>query len=146
MYRISLLSYSKIGGLNMWHTKTSEDVIKELSSHSEKGLSSSDVSSLLNKYGKNSINKSSEKSILKMIFEQINNILVYILIIAAILSFFLGEPNEAIIILLVIVLNASIGIIQESKAEKSLEALKSLSSPKPIVIRDSETIEINSED
>ncbi len=130
----------------MWHTKTSEDVIKELSSHSEKGLSSSDASSLLNKYGKNSINKSSKKSIFKMIFEQINNILVYILIIAAILSFFLGEPKEAIIILLVIVLNASIGIIQESKAEKSLEALKSLSSPKAIVIRDGETIEINSED
>ena len=59
-----------------------------------------------------------------MIFEQLNNILIYILIIAAILSFFLGEPKEALIIFLVIILNASIGIFQESKAEKSLEALK----------------------
>lgn len=130
----------------MWHTKKIDDVIKELNSNASTGLSTSQASELISKNGKNSLNKTSKKSILKMIFEQLNNILIYILIIAAILSFFLGEPKEALIIFLVIILNASIGIFQESKAEKSLEALKNLSSPKALVKRDNEIIEINSED
>lgn len=130
----------------MWHTKKIDDVIKELNSNTSTGLSTSQASELISKNGKNSLNKTAKKSILKMIFEQLNNILIYILIIAAILSFFLGEPKEAIIIFLVIILNASIGIFQESKAEKSLEALKNLSSPKALVKRDNEIIEINSED
>ena len=129
----------------MWHTKKIDDVIKELNSNASTGLSTSQASELISKNGKNSLNKTSKKSILKMIFEQLNNILIYILIIAAILSFFLGEPKEALIIFLVIILNASIGIFQESKAEKSLEALKNLSSPKALVKRDNEIIEINSE-
>ena len=130
----------------MWHTKKIDDVIKELNSNASTGLSTFQASELISKNGKNSLNKTSKKSILKMIFEQLNNILIYILIIAAILSFFLGEPKEALIIFLVIILNASIGIFQESKAEKSLEALKNLSSPKALVKRDNEIIEINSED
>lgn len=130
----------------MWHTKKIDDAIKELNSNASTGLSTSQASELISKNGKNSLNKTSKKSILKMIFEQLNNILIYILIIAAILSFFLGEPKEALIIFLVIILNASIGIFQESKAEKSLEALKNLSSPKALVKRDNEIIEINSED
>ena len=130
----------------MWHTKKIDDVIKELNSNASTGLSTSQASELISKNGKNSLNKTAKKSILKMIFEQLNNILIYILIIAAILSFFLGEPKEALIIFLVIILNASIGIFQESKAEKSLEALKNLSSPKALVKRDNEIIEINSED
>ena len=130
----------------MWHTKKIDDAIKELNSNASTGLSTSQASELISKNGKNSLNKTAKKSILKMIFEQLNNILIYILIIAAILSFFLGEPKEALIIFLVIILNASIGIFQESKAEKSLEALKNLSSPKALVKRDNEIIEINSED
>ena len=130
----------------MWHTKKIDDAIKELNSNASTGLSTSQASELISKNGKNSLNKTSKKSILKMIFEQLNNILIYILIIAAILSFFLGEPKEALIIFLVIILNASIGIFQESKAEKSLEALKNLSSPKALVKHDNEIIEINSED
>ena len=120
----------------MWHTKKIDDAIKELNSNDSTGLPTSQASELISKNGKNSLNKTSKKSILKMIFEQLNNILIYILIIAAILSFFLGEPKEALIIFLVIILNASIGIFQESKAEKSLEALKNLSSPKALVKRD----------
>lgn len=130
----------------MWHTKPIDEILKNLNSDISKGLSNSHAYELLIKNGKNSINKSQKKSIFKMIFEQLNNVLIYILIIAGIISFFLGESEESIIIFLVIILNASIGIIQESKAEKSLEALKNLSSPKAIVKRDGKIIEINSED
>lgn len=130
----------------MWHTKSIDDVSKDLNTNISKGLTSEESSKLLQKNGKNILSQSSKRSFLKLLFDQINNILIYILILAAIISLFLGESEEAIIIFLVIILNASIGIIQESKAEKSLEALKSLSSPKALVKRDGEVHEINSED
>lgn len=130
----------------MWHTKKINDVIQNLNSNSSTGLSSNQVSDLLSTNGKNSITKKSGKNIFKMIFDQLNNILIYILIIAGLLSYFLGDPKESIIIFLVIILNTSIGILQESKAEKSLDALKNLSSPKATVKRHNKIIEINSED
>lgn len=130
----------------MWHTKKINDVIQNLNSNSSNGLSSNQVSDLLSKNGKNSITKKSGKNIFKMIFDQLNNILIYILIIAGLLSYFLGDPKESIIIFLVIILNTSIGIFQESKAEKSLDALKNLSSPRATVKRNNKIIEINSED
>lgn len=130
----------------MWHTKKINDVIQNLNSNSSTGLSNNKVSDLISTNGKNSITKKSRKNIFKMIFDQINNILIYILIIAGLLSYFLGDPKESIIIFLVIILNTSIGIFQESKAEKSLEALKNLSSPKATVKRNNKIIEINSED
>lgn len=129
----------------MWHTKKINDVLKKLNSNFSNGLSNNHASNLLSINGKNSITKKSKKNIFKMIFDQINNILIYILIFAGLLSFFLGDPKEAIIIFLVIILNTSIGIIQESKAEKSLDALKNLSSPKATVKRNNKIIEINSE-
>lgn len=130
----------------MWHTKKINDVIQNLNSNSSTGLSNNQVSNLISINGKNSITKKSGKNIFKMIFDQLNNILIYILIIAGLLSYFLGDPKESIIIFLVIILNTSIGILQESKAEKSLDALKNLSSPKATVKRNNKIIEINSED
>lgn len=130
----------------MWHTKSVDAIAKELNTDVSRGLTQDHVSQLLQKNGKNMLSQSKKKSFLKLLFDQINNILIYILILAAIISIFLGESEEAIIIFLVIILNASIGLIQESKAEKSLEALKSLSSPKALVKRDGKVIEINSED
>lgn len=130
----------------MWHSKSIEDISKTLNTNIKTGLSNSYASKLLDENGKNELNEGSNKSLIKLIFDQINNILIYILILAAIISFFLGEPEESIIIFIVIILNATIGIIQENKAERSLEALKNLSSPRAIVKRDNKIIEINSKD
>lgn len=130
----------------MWHSKSIEDISKTLNTNIKTGLSNSYASKLLDENGKNELNEGSKKSLIKLIFDQINNILIYILILAAIISFFLGEPEESIIIFIVIILNATIGIIQENKAERSLEALKNLSSPRAIVKRDNKIIEINSKD
>ena len=85
-------------------------------------------------------------TLLQMFLEQFQDPMVIILIIGAIVSIFLKEYMDACIILVVIVLNAIIGVIQEFKAEKAIDALEKLSEPKAYVLRDGYLKEINSED
>ncbi|MDY6226889.1 MAG: calcium-translocating P-type ATPase, PMCA-type [Clostridium sp.] len=130
----------------MWFNKNSKEVINELSTDLINGLSSSEAKLRLTKYGLNKIQGKKKKSIFQLFLAQINDIMIYILLIAAIISFVVGEVSDSIIILIVIFINAIIGVIQESKAEKALEALKSMSTPKAIVKRDGNIIEIPSEE
>lgn len=130
----------------MWFNKESEEIIQELSSNLINGLSSSEAKSRLEKNGLNKLQGKKKKSLLQLFFSQINDVMIYILLIAAIISAIVGEISDAIIILIVIFVNAIIGVIQESKAEKALEALKSMSTPKALVRRDGNVIEIPSEE
>lgn len=130
----------------MWHNKTPNDIIMELKTDVTKGLSSSEAKARLEKYGPNKLQEKKKKSLFQLFFAQINDVMIYILIFAAILSAVVGEVSDALIIALVILINAIIGLVQESKAEKALESLKQLSTPKAIVKRDGELKEINSED
>ena len=130
----------------MWFNKGSEEIIQELSSNLINGLSSSEAKSRLEKNGLNKLQGKKKKSLLQLFFSQINDVMIYILLIAAIISAIVGEISDAIIILIVIFVNAIIGVIQESKAEKALEALKSMSTPKALVRRDGNVIEIPSEE
>lgn len=130
----------------MWFNKNPKEVINELSTDLINGLSSSEAKLRLTKYGLNKIQGKKKKSIFQLFLAQINDIMIYILLIAAIISFVVGEFSDSIIILIVIFINAIIGVIQESKAEKALEALKSMSTPKAIVKRDGNIIEIPSEE
>ncbi|AYE33301.1 calcium-translocating P-type ATPase, PMCA-type [Clostridium septicum] len=130
----------------MWFNKDVEDTVKNLNSNIINGLSSSDAKSRLEKNGPNKLAGKKKKSIIQLFFSQINDVMIYILIIAAIISAFMGEISDAIIILIVILVNAIIGVVQESKAEKALEALKNMSTPKALVKRDGEIIEIPSEE
>lgn len=130
----------------MWFNKNPKEVINELSTDLINGLSSSEAKLRLTKYGLNKIQGKKKKSIFQLFLAQINDIMIYILLIAAIISLVVGEFSDSIIILIVIFINAIIGVIQESKAEKALEALKSMSTPKAIVKRDGNIIEIPSEE
>lgn len=130
----------------MWFNKTSEEVVKELGSDRINGLSSDEVKKIREKYGLNQLLGKKKKSMIRMLFEQINDILIYILLAAAVVSAILGEVNDAIIIFLVIILNSIVGVVQESKAEKALDALKKMSTPKALVKRDGELKEIPSEE
>lgn len=130
----------------MWFNKTADDVVKEINTNIKTGLSSSESKQRLEKYGPNKLVAKKKKTMLQIFFSQLQDVMIYILIGAAIISFFMSDVSEAIIILLVVLLNALIGTIQESKAEKALEALKKLSTPKAVVKRDGELIEIPSED
>ncbi len=130
----------------MWFNKTSQETLEELAVDPSKGLSSNEVEKRREKYGLNKLNSKKQKSLLKMFFEQLNDILIYILLAAAIISGVLGEISDALIIGIVVIINTVIGVVQESKAEKALEALKQLSTPKALVKRNGENIEIPSED
>ncbi|MFL0197543.1 calcium-translocating P-type ATPase, PMCA-type [Clostridium sp. WILCCON 0269] len=129
----------------MWFKKSSQEVIEELNTDSINGLTEREALVRIEKYGQNKLAEKKKKSILMLLFEQINDVLIYILLAAAIVSALLHEISDAIIIGVVIILNAVIGLVQESKAEKALESLKKLSVPKALVKRDGEITEISSE-
>lgn len=130
----------------MWFNKSIEDTLSELNTNAFSGLSEDEVSKRQEKYGKNMLTAAKSKSLLMLFFEQLNDVLIYILLAAAIISGFLGEISDACIIGIVILINAVVGVIQEAKAEKALEALKKLSTPKAIVKRNGKTFEIPSEE
>lgn len=120
-----------------WYAKSSEDVIQSLETSAE-GLSSCEAEERLTYYGTNELQKKQKKTIGKMLLEQVTDVMVLILVGAAILSMFLGEWVEAIVILTIVVLDAVIGVAQECKATNALEALKQMSAPTAHVRRDGE--------
>ncbi|XZH03469.1 calcium-transporting P-type ATPase, PMR1-type [Clostridium perfringens] len=130
----------------MWYKKSKNEILQELDVDEKNGLSSTEALRRLEKYGKNKLETKKKKTLFKQFLSQLKDVMIYILIIAAIISAFLGEISDALIILLVIIINAVIGVIQESKAEKALDALKELSTPKALVKRDCSLKEILSED
>ena len=123
-----------------WFNKTSQEVEQELKTDCQNGLSSNQVQENMKKYGLNELQEKKKDSLLKKFLEQFKDFSIIVLIIAAIVSGVVGVAQgegftDTIIILIVVILNAVIGVAQESKAEKSLEALKKLSSHASKVIR-----------
>jgi len=109
-----------------------------------KGLTSTQAADLLSQYGQNIISEHKKKNIIQKFFEQFNNFLTVLLIIASVISFFLGETVDAVLIIAIVVLNAFFGLYQEAKAEESLTALKEMTKTLVRVIRDGRQIEIDS--
>lgn len=130
----------------MWFNKSTEAVLKEFEVNSTTGLSEQEVIRRREKYGLNELVSKKAKTLLRIFFSQLNNIMIYILIGAALISGFIGEISDAVIIGIVILINAIVGVIQESKAEKALDALKKLSTPKALVKRDGISKEIPSQE
>ncbi|SHK18826.1 Ca2+-transporting ATPase [Hathewaya proteolytica DSM 3090] len=130
----------------MWYSKKSEEIFKDFNVDPNMGLSAEEADKRLQSQGKNKLKGKKAKSIFQLFAEQLNDILIYILLVAAVISGFLGEISDAVIIFIVILINAVVGVIQESKAEKSLEALQKLSTPRAVVKRDGKIIDISSED
>ncbi|MEG0528124.1 MAG: HAD-IC family P-type ATPase, partial [Longicatena sp.] len=130
----------------MPYRKNIQSVVKEYDSDLNTGLSEQEALQRLQKNGKNELTKKKKETVFAMLFEQFQDPMVIILIIGAIISVFLQEIIDAIIIITVIVLNAVIGVIQEYKAEKAIDALEKLSTPKAYVIRDGFLREVDSKD
>ncbi|WP_438494116.1 calcium-translocating P-type ATPase, SERCA-type [Paenibacillus sp. IHBB 3054] len=128
-----------------FHLLEKEEVLKRLETR-EEGLTSEQAAQLLERYGKNMLQEAKPKSLLAKFIEQFKNVMIFILLAAAVLSGILGEWTDTIIILLVVILNAVLGVIQENKAEQALEALKSMSSPHARVRRSGQVTEIKSEE
>ncbi|MDQ0176912.1 calcium-translocating P-type ATPase, PMCA-type [Bacillus chungangensis] len=129
----------------MSYKKDVHETLQKLHTNANTGLTKEEAENRLKQYGTNSFQEFKPPSMLRRIWEQINSMLIYILIGAAIISFIVGEVSDAVIILLVIVINAVVGVIQESKAEKALEELNKISTPKAVVKRSGIIQEIPSE-
>lgn len=128
-----------------WYQMTKEETLEQLGVTHD-GLSSEKAKQLLEENGPNVLDEGKKKSVLSVFLSQFADLLVIILIVAAIISMFSGNIESTIVIFAVIILNAILGTVQHVKAEKSLESLKSLSSPSAKVIRDDNKIEIDSKD
>lgn len=127
----------------MFHSAKLQDIARELSSDLSRGLNENEVNGRREKYGENRLKEKAKKSFIQRFFDQFKDVMILILIAAAVVSFVVacveGEPKEffePVLILLIVLLNAFMGVIQENKAEKALDALKGLSSPHARVIRD----------
>ncbi len=127
------------------HNQPGEQVVRDLGSHVETGLGTSQVDALRAQYGENRLREKKKKSTLRRFFDQFKDVMIIILIIAAIISavlvftaeeFHAAELFEPGLILLIVILNAAMGVYQEGKAEKALDALKNMSAPHARVIRD----------
>lgn len=130
----------------MWSSKTSQEVLNELKVDPIMGLSSEETQARLSRYGPNKLGEESRKGLFSLFIAQLKDLLIYVLLAAAVITIVIGEYADAVIILLVVVLNAVIGVFQEYKAEKALEALKKMTSPHALVRRNGEVEEINSEE
>ncbi len=126
-----------------WYQQTKEEILAGLNTRRE-GLTSEEAAGVLREKGENALKEGKKKSTLQVFLGQFADMLVIILIIAAIISAVSGNLESTIVILVVITMNAVLGTVQHVKAEKSLESLKSLSSPNAKVIRDGQKIEIPS--
>lgn len=118
-----------------WYTLEKEAVEKELSTSLSKGLDDKEAAERLERYGYNEIEQKKRKTIFQMYVDQFKDFMIIILIIAAVISGLLGELTDAVVILMIVVLNAVLGVVQENKAEESLAALKRMSAPSAKVLR-----------
>ena len=124
-----------------WHSMSIEETIKELNASINSGLSGKEVKQRQQTYGLNQLEAKKGKSLFRKFLAQFADFMIIILICAAIISFIVsyidGELDfvDPIIILLIIILNATLGVMQEAKAEKALEALKKMSAPTAHVLR-----------
>ena len=140
-----------INVMTKWYNKTVEEVAKELDVDLQNGLNQKQVNEKIAKYGLNELKAEKKKSLFVKFLEQFKDFMIIILIIAAIVSGAIsiaqGETiTDSIVILIVVIVNSIIGVAQEAKAEKSLEALQKLSGYEAKVIRDGNVVVVPSRD
>ena len=128
-----------------YHSQTAEQTVQILSSDISSGLTEQQVQKLQTKYGENKLREKKKKTNLQRFLDQFKDVMILILILAAIISFVIAcmegelkEFFEPVLILIIVIVNAIMGMMQESKAEKALDALKNLSSPHAKVLRNGE--------
>ena len=126
----------------LWHTKSIEETIDALDTNPEQGLSTEEAQARIEKYGRNELEERGLRSPWVVLAGQFTEIMVIILLVAAVISFLIGETTDGIMILIIVVLNAILGFTQEYRAERAMEALKKLSVPTVRVRRDGQIKEV----
>lgn len=124
------------GGANLWHARSRDEVLKELDTSADNGLETGEVRERLEKYGPNVLEKSSGDGVLGLLWRQINDPLIYVLLVSGALAIGLGKIVDGAVVLSVVVINTIIGFAQEYKASKDIEALTDLVPKETTVLRD----------
>ncbi|MGR5589532.1 cation-translocating P-type ATPase [Peptoniphilus grossensis] len=127
-----------------WYNQSPDQVLKNLSTTKERGLSEEEAKKRLEEYGENALEAEKKKSFGEKLKEQFFDPMIIILIAAALVSIFVGEGLDAGIIIAIVIVNAFLSIYQEGKAEEAIAALQKMSSPKAKVIRDGDHEEVDS--
>src|SRR5512136_2219935 len=130
------------GDSTAWHSRPIGHVVSELETRLEHGLSAEEAQARLTRYGPNDLTERPRPPWWKLVIDQLNNFVVILLIVASIISALLGDTIEAIVIMAIVVLNAVLGVVQESRAEQALAALKKLAAPEAQVMRDGHRITV----
>ena len=128
---------------NDYYHKNFEEILSELSTSQEKGLTSKEVKKRLAQYGNNELEAKIKIPLWLLLLSQFKELLVIILIIGALISFFIGSYRDGTIIFLIVIVNAIIGFVHEYKANKIIEKLKGLVKSRAKVIRDGELVEVS---
>jgi Ca2+-transporting ATPase len=125
-----------------WHSRPIDHVVAELETRLEHGLSPAEAQTRLAQHGPNELKERPRPPWWKLVIDQLNNFVVILLIVAAIISGLLGDSFEGAVIMAIVVLNAVLGVVQESRAEQALTALKKMAAPEAEVLRDGHRLKI----
>ncbi len=128
--------------MSAWHQQSADETLQSLESNLAQGLSAASVSSKRAKHGPNELTERAIKSVWKILWEQMTAIMIIVLMVAAVVSLLLGEWQDAVAILAIVVLNAILGVRQEYRAEKAMAALNRLAMPSARVRRDGHVAQI----
>ena len=144
----SIETHSKNIHLNdsNWYKVSTTETLHRLSSDKNVGLSEEDVSFRRSKYGKNNLTESKKESKLVRFLKQFNNSVIYILLVAGVLTLFMGHISDTVVIGIVVLVNALIGYIQENKAESAISKIKQMLVVNATVIRNSQRLDIDAGD
>ena len=136
----------RIAGVLVYHTNAHaeevDELLRSLQTHLENGLSQAEAQARFQKFGANELLERARPGFFALLLNQFNNFLVIILIVAALVSLALGEYVDSVAIMVIVMLNAVVGVIQEAKAEEALAALKKMAAPNAQVIRDGRRVTI----
>lgn len=130
----------------LFHTQSIDKSVEMLETNLSSGLSENEAQQRLSTYGPNQLKAHNRKSIFKMFLAQLQDALIYVLFAAVVITMFMGEYLDGIIIIIVILINATLGVVQEIRAGNAIEALRKMATPKALVKRDNQVKEIGSED
>lgn len=128
-----------------WHQSSLHELLQDILQTSRNGLNAEEAQARIHTYGLNKLMEKKKKSLLMLFLDQFKDFMIIVLLIAAVLSGIIGDVVDTLAIIIIVLLNAIMGFVQEYRAEKAMEALKKMAAPLSTVIRDGEMLNIPSE-
>ena len=128
------------------YSESIDNILNQLETDSAQGLTAAEAEQRLREIGPNSLTEEKKESFLQKLLNQFKDFMIIILIIASVISGILGEIADAIIIIAIVIINAVLGLIQEGRAEKAIEALQKMSAPHARIVRDGQQMSIEAEE